>query len=67
VACLAMRGGTMQVGDLVCWVDKPSLLGVVIEIKRVSVRVQWATGLESNHFEKGWVIAIEEALCKSEI
>lgn len=46
----------MQVGDLVCWTDKPSLLGIVIEATKdrkpngiQAVRVQWANGVTSNH------------------
>ena len=47
----------MKVGDLVCWADKPSLLGVVIEATKgfggaQAVRVQWANGVTSNHSTK---------------
>ena len=46
----------MNIGDLVCWHDKPSLLGIIIEATKPidtwdvqGVRVQWANGVESNH------------------
>lgn len=46
----------MKVGDLVCWHDKKSLLGIVIEVTKPmdtwdvqGVRVQWANGVTSNH------------------
>ena len=46
----------MKVGDLVCWHDKPSLLGIVLEVSTPlknydiqACRVQWANGVESNH------------------
>tara|TARA_R110002110_G_scaffold150566_2_gene342608 strand:+ start:287 stop:469 length:183 start_codon:yes stop_codon:yes gene_type:complete len=55
----------MQVGDLVYWHDKPSLLGVVIEVSKPmatwdvqGLRVQWANGVESNHSAK-WVGKVE--------
>ena len=46
----------MQVGDLVYWAAKPSLLGIVIEATKdrkpngiQACRVLWANGVESNH------------------
>ena len=55
----------MNVGDLVYWHDKPSLLGIVIEVSKSiigcdvqGVRVQWANGVESNHSAK-WVGKVE--------
>ena len=46
----------MKVGDLVCWHDKQSLLGIVIEVTKPmetwdvqACRVQWANGVTSNH------------------
>lgn len=55
----------MKVGDLVCWHDKKSLLGVVIETTKEwkhggiqAVRVQWANGVASNH-STSWLRLIE--------
>ena len=49
-------GEAMNIGDLVYWHDKKSLLGIVIEVTKAvaewdvqGVRVQWANGVESNH------------------
>ena len=49
----------MQIGDLVCWHDKRSLLGVVIEVARAynhidtnpwtACKVQWTNGVRSTH------------------
>jgi len=40
----------LEVGDLVCWHDKPSLLGIVIsEDWRLGWGVQWANGATGNH------------------
>jgi len=55
----------MQVGDLVYWHDKRSLLGIVIEVTAAEaewdvqgVRVQWANGVEANH-SANWVGIVE--------
>jgi len=56
----------MQIGDLVYWHDKPSLLGIVIEVTEPvnkgwdvqGVRVQWANGVESNH-SSTWLGIVE--------
>ena len=46
----------MKVGDLVCWADKQTLLGIVLEVSTPlknydiqACRVQWANGVTSNH------------------
>ena len=62
---LCFGGDKMQVGDLVYWASKPSLLGVVIEATKdrkpngiQAVRVQWANGVESNH-STNWIGTFE--------
>jgi len=61
----------MKVGDLVYWHDKPSFLGIVIEVTKPidtwdvqGVRVQWANGVAMNH-SATWLGLVEtsEALC----
>ena len=49
----------MNIGDLVCWKDKPSLLGVVVKVAEsyrpvgmnqwTACKVQWANGVTSTH------------------
>ena len=49
----------MNIGDLVCWKDKPSLLGVVVKVAEsyqplsknpwTACKVQWANGVASTH------------------
>ena len=55
----------IKVGDLVYWHDKPSFLGIVIEVTKPidtwdvqGVRVQWANGVESNH-SSTWIGIVE--------
>jgi len=55
----------MKVGDLVCWHDKQSLLGIVLEVSPSlmnsdiqACRVQWANGVESNHLST-WLGIVE--------
>jgi len=48
----------MNIGDLVCWHDKPSLLGIIVHKVTqksltgkacVAFTVQWANGVVANH------------------
>ena len=49
----------MNIGDLVCWKDKPSLLGIVVKVAEsyrpagmnywTACKVQWANGVTSTH------------------
>ena len=55
----------MKVGDLVYWHDKPSLLGIVIEVTEAEykwdvqgARVQWANGVTMNH-SSTWLGLVE--------
>ncbi len=55
----------MQVGDLVYWHDKKSLLGIVIEVTKPidtwdvqGVRVQWANGVTANH-SATWISLVD--------
>jgi len=55
----------MKVGDLVCWRDKPSLVGIVLEATAPEAAwdvqglcVQWSNGVTSNHSSE-WVTLVE--------
>ena len=58
----------MNIGDLVCWHDKPALVGVVYLVatrigevfgdQHVACSVQWANGVTSNHSTK-WLVKLE--------
>ena len=55
----------IELGDLVYWHDKKSLLGIVIEVTKPidtwdvqGVRVQWANGVTANH-SANWIGIVE--------
>ena len=55
----------IELGDLVYWHDKKSLLGIVIEVTKPldtwdvqGVRVKWANGVTANH-SANWIGKVE--------